>query len=149
MRHLHISISEQRLRLYDNGKILKEYSISSSKNGVGYEEGSHCTPTGRFEISEKIGYNEPLGTIFQSRKTIGLWDNTPSDEDMILTRILRLNGLDIKNANSMSRYIYIHGTNQEELLGKPRSCGCIRMANKDIMELFDEVTEKTPLMICA
>jgi len=80
-----------------------------------------------------------VGTIFKSREPVGVWDGTESDEDMVLTRILRLHGLDAENANTMSRYIYIHGTNQEALLGQPVSCGCIRMSNKDVVDLYDRV----------
>ncbi len=145
--HIYISIGEQKLRLFEGDALVAEYAISSAANGIGFEEGSYCTPTGRFEVSEKIGDGEPLRTIFKSRKPIGVWDGTPSDEDMILSRILRLNGLDAQNANSMERYIYIHGTNHEALLGEPSSHGCIRMANADIVELFDRIEVRAPLVI--
>ena len=78
---------------------------------------------------------------------MGTLDGTPSDEDMILSRILRLNVLDAQNANSMQRYIYIHGTNHEALLGEPSSHGCIRMANADIVELFYRIELGAPLFI--
>jgi lipoprotein-anchoring transpeptidase ErfK/SrfK len=145
--HIYISIGEQKLRLFEGDELVAEYVVSSAANGIGFEEGSYCTPTGRFEVSEKIGDGEPLRTIFKSRKPIGVWDGTPSDEDMILSRILRLNGLDAQNANSMERYIYIHGTNHEALLGEPSSHGCIRMANADIVELFDRIELGAPLLI--
>jgi lipoprotein-anchoring transpeptidase ErfK/SrfK len=145
--HIYISIGEQKLRLVEGDALVAEYVVSSAANGIGFEEGSYCTPTGRFEVSEKIGDGEPLRTIFKSRKPIGVWDGTPSDEDMILSRILRLNGLDAQNANSMERYIYIHGTNHEALLGEPSSHGCIRMANADIVELFDRIELGAPLLI--
>ena len=137
--HIYISIGEQKLRLFEGDALVAEYVVSSAANGIGFEEGSYCTPTGRFEVSEKIGDGEALGTIFKSRKPMGVWDGTPSDDDMILSRILRLNGLDAENANSMERYIYVHGTNHEALLGEPTSHGCIRMANADIVELFDRI----------
>ena len=145
--HIYMSIGEQKLRLFDGDVLVAEYVVSSAANGIGFEEGSYCTPTGRFEVSEKIGDGEPLGTIFKSRKPMGVWDGTPSDDDMILSRILRLNGLDAQNANSMERYIYIHGTNQEDLLGEPVSCGCIRMANADIVDLYDHIEVGVPLVI--
>ena len=121
--HIYISIGEQKLRLFEGSEVVAEYVISSAANGMGFDEGSYCTPTGRFEVSEKIGEGEEAGTIFKSREPVGIWDGTESDEDMVLTRILRLHGLDAENANTMSRYIYIHGTNQESLLGKPASSG--------------------------
>ena len=145
--HIYISIGEQKLRLFEGDTLVAEYVVSSAANGIGFEEGSYCTPTGRFEVSEKIGDGEALGTIFKSRKPMGVWDGTPSDDDMILSRILRLNGLDAENANSMERYIYIHGTNHEALLGEPTSHGCIRMANADIVELFDRIELGAPLLI--
>ena len=145
--HIYISIGEQKLRLFEGDALVAEYVVSSAANGIGFEEGSYCTPTGRFEVSEKIGDGEALGTIFKSRKPMGVWDGTPSDDDMILSRILRLNGLDAENANSMERYIYLHGTNHEALLGQPTSHGCIRMANADIVELFDRIELGAPLLI--
>ena len=145
--HIYISIGEQKLRLFEGDALVAEYVVSSAANGIGFEEGSYCTPTGRFEVSEKIGDGEALGTIFKSRKPMGVWDGTPSDDDMILSRILRLNGLDAQNANSMERYIYVHGTNHEALLGEPTSHGCIRMANADIVEFFDRVELGAPLLI--
>ena len=145
--HIYISIGEQKLRLFEGDTLVAEYVVSSAANGIGFEEGSYCTPTGRFEVSEKIGDGEALGTIFKSRKPMGVWDGTPSDDDMILSRILRLNGLDAENANSMERYIYVHGTNHEALLGEPTSHGCIRMANADIVEIFDRVELRAPLLI--
>ena len=145
--HIYISIGEQKLRLFEGEALVAEYVVSSAANGIGFEEGSYCTPTGRFEVSEKIGDGEALGTIFKSRKPMGVWDGTPSDDDMILSRILRLNGLDAQNANSMERYIYVHGTNHEALLGEPTSHGCIRMANADIAEIFDRIELRAPLLI--
>ena len=145
--HIYISIGEQKLRLFEGDALVAEYVVSSAANGIGFEEGSYCTPTGRFEVSEKIGDGEALGTIFKSRKPMGVWHGTPSDDDMILSRILRLNGLDAQNANSMERYIYIHGTNHETLLGEPASHGCIRMAKADIVELFDRIELRAPLLI--
>ena len=112
MMHLYVSIGEQRLRLYQGSELVTEYTISSAANGIGFQEGSYCTPTGRFEISEKMGDGEAIGTIFKARQPVGVWDGSPCDDDLVLTRILRLHGLDAENANSMERYIYSLGTNQ-------------------------------------
>lgn len=145
--HIYISIGEQKLRLFKGSEVVGDYVISSAANGTGFDEGSYCTPTGRFEVSEKIGGGAPVGTVFKSREPVGLWDGAESDEDMVLTRILRLHGLDAENANTMSRYIYIHGTNQEALLGTPASCGCIRMSNKDVIDLYERVDAGTLVTI--
>ncbi|MBT7960253.1 MAG: L,D-transpeptidase [Akkermansiaceae bacterium] len=147
MKYISISIGEEKIRLLDNERVVAEYTISSAANGIGFDEGSYCTPTGRFVIQEKIGEGEPLHTIFKSRLSVGIWDGEITTDDMILTRILRLHGLDPENANSMKRFIYIHGTNREDMLGQPASCGCIRMSNADIIELFDAIDLRTPVFI--
>jgi L,D-transpeptidase YbiS len=143
-----VSIDRQELALLDGESVLRRYAISSSKRGVGFQEGSHRTPTGRFSIREMIGDQQPAGTIFIGRRPVGIWSpGQVTEKDLILTRILRLDGLDPANANSWDRYIYIHGTNQESLLGSPASMGCIRMANADIIELFQLVTDGTTVEI--
>ncbi|MFC5051656.1 L,D-transpeptidase family protein [Rubritalea spongiae] len=148
MLSLLITIHDQSLRLLDHGKEVVKYTISSAKNGPGSEEGSFKTPLGNFIISEKHGQDAPLNTIFKGRKPIGQWDPCECcDDDLVTTRILWLDGLDPDNANTKSRYIYIHGTNHEDKIGIPHSCGCIRMKNTDIVELFDTVTENTPVRI--
>lgn len=145
---IEISIATQKLTLLDErGEWVAEYAISTAANGVGFDEGSFCTPTGRFKIREKMGSGEALGTIFKARRPVGRWDGSPCEDDLVLTRILRLHGLDPENANTMDRYIYIHGTNQENLLGKPASCGCIRMSNIDILNLFDLVNVECGVVI--
>ena len=72
MKHISISIGEQKLSLLDDDKVLAEYVISSAANGIGFQEGSYCTPTGRFVIQEKIGDGEALGTIFKAREPVGV-----------------------------------------------------------------------------
>ncbi|MDX1353211.1 MAG: L,D-transpeptidase, partial [Thiomicrorhabdus sp.] len=72
--------------------------------------------------------------------------------DWILTRILWLSGtqLGINRlgfVDTMQRYIYIHGTPDSEPMGTPLSHGCIRMRNKDLVELFDLVELYTPVEI--
>ncbi len=145
--HISISIEDQSLSLVHAGDVVARYVISSSANGVGFEEGSYCTPTGRFEIREKIGEGEQLGTIFRSREPDGLWKGEGDEGDLVLTRILRLDGIDAENANSMDRYIYIHGTNHEDMLGSPASCGCIRMRNVDVIDLYNRVEEGIRVII--
>lgn len=146
--HLYVSLAHQSLELREDGRFLGRYPVSTSKFGPGSEEGSYCTPLGAFRICEKFGEKAAPGTIFRGRVPVGCW--TPgetSDEDLVLTRILRLEGLDPDNANTYERYIYIHGTNHEELLGTPASMGCVRMAAGDLMELFDRVPLLTPVTI--
>lgn len=145
---LEVSISDQTLRVLENGVEQSCYPISSAKNGLGSEEGSFKTPTGNFIVSEKHGHNAPVQTIFKGRKPVGLWQSEEiCDSDLVTSRILWLDGLDSDNANTKERYIYIHGTNHEDKIGTPQSCGCIRMRNKDVIELFDLVEENTHLTI--
>jgi lipoprotein-anchoring transpeptidase ErfK/SrfK len=121
--------------------------VSTSRFGLGFEEGSFRTPTGRFMIAEKIGEDAPAGMIFRSRLATGKVAEQGGEEDLVLTRILWLEGLDPQNANTRQRYIYIHGTNQEHLIGTAASHGCIRLRNDDMIDLFDRVREGTHVEI--
>ena len=107
------------------------------------------TPTGRFRIAEKIGDGMPVGTVFKSRRPVKVTKKLMRDEDLVMTRILWLDGLDPGNANTHDRFIYIHGTNHEENLGEPASHGCIRMSSADLVELFELVEVDTPVAIRA
>jgi lipoprotein-anchoring transpeptidase ErfK/SrfK len=144
---IHVSVREQRLTLKSGRTTLGTYSVSTSQFGLGTEEGSMKTPTGRFRISEKIGEGMPLGTVFKSRRRVKATKKLLRDADLVMTRILWLDGLDPGNANTHERFIYIHGTNHEENLGKPASHGCVRMKNTDLLELFDLVDVDTPVTI--
>ena len=146
---IHISVRKQRLTLKSGRKTLGSYPVSTSRFGLGTEEGSMKTPTGRFRISEKIGAGMPPGTVFKSRRPVKVTKKLLRDDDLVMTRILWLDGLDPGNANTHERFIYIHGTNHEENLGEPASHGCIRMGNSDLLELFEQVEIDTPVAIRA
>jgi lipoprotein-anchoring transpeptidase ErfK/SrfK len=105
------------------------------------------TPTGRFYVGKKIGGEMPGGTVFRSRVPLKPDDSLPPTEDLVMSRILWLDGLDEHNANTRDRFIYIHGTKHEDKVGTPDSCGCVRMRNADVIELFDLVDEGTPVVI--
>jgi L,D-transpeptidase YbiS len=148
MQSLRISIARQTLTLHGPGRGKRRtYPVSTSRFGLGSEPGSSRTPTGRFEIAEKIGAGAPLGAVFKSRVRTGEIGDPADPEDLIQTRILWLHGLDPGNANTHSRYVYIHGTNHEDQIGSPASHGCVRMRNGDVAELFDLVAEGTPVFI--
>lgn len=142
---IEIVISKQQLFLEDKGKIFKTYPVSTSKYGVGNKVGSKKTPLGLHRIVSKIGRNAALGAIFKRRRNTGkIARNYRGAEDLITTRILRLAGLEAginkgRGIDSFQRCIYIHGTPKESLIGKPASHGCIRMKNRDIIELFGMV----------
>ena len=89
----------------------------------------------------------PGGTIFRSRVPLGPEDPLPSTEDLVMSRILWLDGVEEHNANTRDRFIYIHGTKHEDKIGTPASHGCIRMRNEDVVELFELVDETTPVVI--
>lgn len=157
-----VSVKNQRLYLFKREKVFKEYPVSTAEKGVGFENGSFKTPLGFHKVCEKIGQGLPIGAVFKSRKFTGEIAEieerkVSTGKDLITTRILRLEGLEEgknrgydKNGNlvdTFERYIYIHGTNEEGLIGKPVSHGCIRMRNKDIVELFDLVDVGTIVYI--
>lgn len=144
-----VSIKNQKLTLFENDVLIKEYPVSTSKYGIGFEEGSNKTPTGNFEISEKIGEGVQIGTIYQFRKPTGNIVNGTEHEALISTRILRLRGLDTENANTEKRCIYIHGGNSKDgwVGTTPKSHGCVRMKNENIIELFDLVEKGTSVVI--
>ena len=142
-----ISIRDQRLTIEHDDGTVRSYPISSSRFGLGAEEGSLKTPLGRFRIGKKIGHGMPPGTIFRSRVPLQPEEPLPQTEDLVTSRILWLDGLDEENANTKDRFIYIHGTRHEDKIGQPDSHGCIRMRNADVIDLFDLVEEGTPVVI--
>lgn len=145
---IHVHIPSQRLTLLDDaGTPLREYTISTSQFGTGFEPGSNKTPTGRFRIESKWGEGAPAGEIFVSRQPTGRFGTEEDTADHVQTRILWLEGLDPENANTRERYIYIHGTNAESRIGTEASHGCVRMRNGEIIELFDQVDVGTEVFI--
>ena len=156
---IRVDISEQRLYLIKNQQILVSYPISSSSYGEGQTENSYKTPLGMHKIKEMIGSNAPKDTIFISRintkRTAEIIHNLiDSDDDYVTSRILWLDGLEYgknkgKGVDSYDRYIYIHGTHEEGLIGTKASHGCIRMFNDDVINLFNEVQEGTYVLIKA
>src|SRR5256714_13512240 len=142
-----ISLKDQRLALIRDGETARSFPISSSRFGIGTDEGSNKTPLGNFRITEKIGHEAAAGTIFKSRIPLGPEDPLPDTEDFVTTRILWLDGLDEENANTRDRFIYVHGTKHEDKIGTPDSHGCIRMRNADVIELFELVDETTQAVI--
>jgi len=137
----------------------KTYSVSTAKRGAGEKNGSLCTPRGRHIVRAKIGGGQPLNAVFVRRRATGeVWSQTLHEaypgRDWILTRILWLSGCEpgrnrLGEVDTMRRYIYIHGAPDFAEMGKPGSIGCIRMRNRDIVELFDLVAPYTPVEIKA
>jgi L,D-peptidoglycan transpeptidase YkuD (ErfK/YbiS/YcfS/YnhG family) len=145
---LEVSVATQTLILWDRHRIVKQWPCSTSKFGLGYAEGSNRTPLGAFRIAEKHGAGAPLHTIFKARVPVGEWSpENKTTDDLILARILWLEGMEERNANTQQRYIYIHGTNDEKTIGQRGSHGCVRMRNADVAELFEIVEKGTPVWI--
>ena len=145
--HIQVSVHDQELKLRRGRKIIRRYPVSTSRFGVGSEENSHKTPLGKFRISDKVGKAMPAGTIFVGRVPLRPDEPLPPTEDLVLSRILWLDGIEAHNANTRDRFIYIHGTRHEDKIGEPDSHGCIRMRNADVIELFDLVDVDTPITI--
>lgn len=154
---IHISISEQRLRLYQGEHVLRAYTVSTARNGPGELAGSQCTPRGRHVIRARIGAGCAENTVFVARRPTGeiyhpaLAERFPA-RDWILTRILWLCGTEpgrnrLGQVDTQRRFIYIHGCPETEPMGIALSHGCIRMRNKDVIELFDLVMPGTPVLI--
>lgn len=145
---IEVSVGTQRLVLWDGHRQVKSWPCSTSKFGLGYQEGSNKTPIGGFVVREKHGDQAPLGTIFKSRQAVGQWaPEVVTPDDLVLTRILWLDGIEARNANTYQRYIYIHGTNDERSIGRPASHGCVRLKNVAMIELFDLTPVSTPVWI--
>ena len=156
---IEIDISKQRLFLLDNMEIVRSYPISSSKYGEGSTQNSFKTPLGNHVIKDMIGNNAIKNTIFISRINTKrqaeiIHDEAKSDNDYVTTRIMWLDGQEEgknkgKGVDSYQRYIYIHGTHEEGLIGQKASHGCIRMFNSDVIELFNDVKKGTKVYIKA
>ena len=137
-----VSVTEQTVRLFVDGKVVKTFSCSTSRFGISQVEGSQCTPLGLHAIAEKIGAGEPPGTVFKSRQVVGHTSQPEFADAKITTRILWLEGLEPGfnrggNVDSHHRYIYIHGTASQKSIGEPASHGCIHLADPDLVYLFD------------
>lgn len=156
--HIQISISKQQLTLFgEEGQALRRYKVSTATNGPGEQQGSNCTPRGKHIIRAKIGAGAVPNTVFRGRRPTGeiygpeLAEKFPG-RDWILTRILWLSGRErgfnrLGKVDTMRRYIYLHGSPDSVPMGVPGSIGCVRMRNRDIIELFDLVPLYTSVEI--
>ena len=143
-----ISVRDQKLMLIENGTIAATYPVSTSKYGLGDNWGSLATPLGLLQVAQKIGDHAPVGAVFHNRRWTGevLQPNTPG-RDPIMTRIIWLRGLQAANSHAFKRCIYIHGTNEEKIIGRPASFGCIRMRSVDVTALYNQLPLGTPVEI--
>lgn len=152
-----VDIGAQKLFYYRHGKLHGEYPVSTAKLGAGNRQGSNQTPPGLHYVRRKIGAGAVSGAIFKGRVNNGKVARIEplprhTGDDFVTTRILWLSGLEPgvnsgPGIDSFKRYIYIHGTHEEGLIGQPASHGCVRMRNKDVIELFDKMPEKSLVLI--
>lgn len=156
--HIRISLPLQTLEVHDSrGALTHRYLVSTAQNGAGELNGSFRTPRGRHIIRAKVGAGETVNAVFVRRRPTGeLWSEKLAaqfpDRDWILTRILWLSGQEpgrnrLGDVDTMRRYIYLHGSPDTVIMGRPGSIGCVRMRNRDIVELFDLVPAYTPVDI--
>lgn len=155
--YIRISVAEQRLRLLEGERTVMEVPVSTARNGVGELRGSERTPRGWHVVRAKIGAGCPANTVFVGRRPTGEiycpeLRARHAGRDWILTRILWLSGLEpgknrLGQVDTMRRYIYIHGSPDEEPVGLPVSHGCVRMRNADLIRLFDLVPAGTRVLI--
>jgi lipoprotein-anchoring transpeptidase ErfK/SrfK len=152
-----VSIKEQCLQLIESGRVIMDCRISTASNGPGELINSECTPRGWHRIRARIGAGCPENAVFVGRRPSGeiyspaLRQQYPG-RDWILTRILWLCGEEpgrnrLGEVDSMRRYIYIHGSPEEDPMGIPSSHGCIKMTNREVIELFDRVDVGTRVLI--
>jgi len=148
VRRLIVSIGDQQMALVENEAILKVYTVSTSLKPPSCTADSYGTPTGLHAIADKIGDGQPEGMVFKGRvptKHFSEYSGEEAERNLITSRILRLHGLEPGHnsgpgCNSYERYIYIHGTNHEDCIGRPFSGGCIELRNAEVIELFENVT---------
>lgn len=150
---LEIDLRSQLLRVHADGRLVREYPVSTARNGAGEINGSGCTPRGLHRVRARIGAGCAPGTVFRARRPTGeIWSPALSEKypgrDWILSRILWLSGTErgrnrLGCVDTFRRYIYIHGTPDNVALEQPSSHGCVRMRNADVIELFDHVPTGT------
>lgn len=143
-----ITLRDQKLTVFRGGKKVKDYSISSSKFGIGSTTGSHRTPIGIHAVTKKVGEGQPEGMVFKACRPTGeVVGIDAKGRDPIVTRVIQIAGLEGFNKNSHSRRIYIHGTPEERNIGRPASYGCIRMRSSDVLDLYPRVYRGMPVAI--
>lgn len=154
---LHISIADQCLYGFTDGQLVVRLPVSTALNGAGEQSGSNCTPRGRHQVRAKIGDGLPEGAVLRGRRWTGeVWSEALDAQfpgrDWILTRILWLSGCEpgrnrLGQVDTFRRYIYLHGTPDNQPMGVPLSHGCVRLRNADLLNLFPRVPSHCAVMI--
>jgi lipoprotein-anchoring transpeptidase ErfK/SrfK len=153
-----VSIDQQKLWHF-HGQECETYVVSTARAGRGCVQDSQQTPDGLHQVCEKIGSDAVPGMVFKARQPTGklasAW-STPQD-NLITSRILWLDGLEPgwnqgtdaegRVVDTRLRYVYIHGTNQSDMLGQPNSHGCVLLSDEDVIRLFNAVAVGTRVLI--
>jgi L,D-transpeptidase YbiS len=158
MNSVKISVARQQLGLFDeDGQLIAEYPVSTSRFGTGSQNGSNQTPLGLHRIKDKLGGAMPVNEVFIGRIPHGSLEEciergVDLPDDVIMSRIMWLEGMEPGRnkggyVDTYQRYIYIHGTNHEDTIGTPTSIGCIRMRNADVVDLFRQVEIGSEVLI--
>lgn len=147
--YLIVDVTAQQIQWWSEGVCTGSWPVSTASRGTGQRNGSGCTPLGRHYVRAMVGGGMPEGTVFVARRPTGEIHTSQlsrqyPERDWILSRILWLCGLEWGHnrgpeVDSFRRYIYIHGTPDSEPMGVPRSHGCIRMRNRDVIALYERV----------
>ena len=133
-----VSVPDQQLALIDRGKLISKYPISTSKFGLGDGNGTYRTPLGVLFVSAKFGDHLAAGAVIKNRAPTGEVVNVNAPgRDAIVSRVIWLRGMQQQNRLARDRCIYIHGTPEERLIGRPASFGCIRMRSRDVIALYE------------
>lgn len=133
-----VSVPDQQLAVVDRGKLISKYPVSTSKFGLGDANASYRTPLGLLFVSAKLGDHLPAGAVIKNRIPTGEIVNPNAiGRDAIVSRVIWLRGMEAQNRSARDRCIYIHGTPEERLIGRPASFGCIRMRSRDVIALYD------------
>ncbi len=155
--HIEIDLAAQSLRLYEESRLLRQYAVSTAAAGIGEQQGSMKTPRGLHTVRAMIGEGLPSGSVLRGRRATGEI-HTPAlgaqfpERDWTLSRIIWLSGCQpgfnrLGTVDTLRRYIYIHGTPDDQPMGVPASHGCVRMRNTDVIELFALIRPGTPVLL--
>ncbi len=152
-RWLLVDVASQAAHLIEGGRPVARWPVSTAAAGVDARQDSGGTPPGVHRIGRRIGLGGDPSAIYVSREPTGeIWDGGADPRDLILGRILTLEGCEEgvnqgPGVDSRARYIYLHGTNHEDRIGHPCSHGCVRLSRADVADLADRVRTGDPVVI--
>ncbi|MDD3439733.1 MAG: L,D-transpeptidase [Clostridiaceae bacterium] len=117
---IEINLPSGTLSLYKDGNLAKEYPLCLGKQ-------STPTPAGQYRIIYKA-----VNPYWLNKGDVV----PPGPQNPLGVRWM-----------GITRGIGIHGNNKPESIGTYASAGCIRMFNRDVVEVYNQVTVNTPVNI--